>query len=479
MRHFMVPRLGRVLIVVAILSLAFPGAVAARKPANFTDTFANFSCEPVSTDDGTLILNVFINTEFPYADVIFWPAGTSPDTDPPALVSNGEPTYTLTATALSATVPMGTIDPETGETAPAGTATISATLTPVGDPIPVDEVNRFGNVRERREGFIQPIVASGTTTLPGGESFTFSGCQGETGTIQIFRTNPNSFVGTDRFITLFCELANEDGMAFVSADSHFVDVFLIPADNTPPLNGFAHEGGEGQITLTRSTFEAEIPLFVADTGEPAGTATIDASVTPTGDVARYRTRSQTGFSKFVEEALAVAGTLDFSTGQSFDLSSCVGTDVDVHFAFHNPQGPRPRGPAPVNDAPTGAIELSPGGLVRGVQTGGAALEAEEPCFFDEGQEAVPFGRTVWYTVEGTGGPITIDTARTPFDTVVAVYTREDGELVQIVCVDDVQVGRIAVSLQARVTFDTVRGETYYIQVGGFAAQWGRLTLRIR
>ncbi len=82
---------------------------------------------------------------------------------------------------------------------------------------------------------------------------------------------------------------------------------------------------------------------------------------------------------------------------------------------------------------------------------------------------VPITNTVWYVIEGTGDPITLDTAASTFDTVVGVY---DDVLDPIVCVDDVD------SLQARVTFDTVDGETYYVQVGGFGGDTGRLVLTV-
>ena len=94
------------------------------------------------------------------------------------------------------------------------------------------------------------------------------------------------------------------------------------------------------------------------------------------------------------------------------------------------------------------------------------------------------GRTVWYSVVGTGGPITIDPRGSDFDTVVAVYASTSGNLQEVGCVDDDDVGQA----QGLLTFESSSGTMYLIQVGGvigqFAGddpedpQWGRLRVRI-
>ena len=58
---------------------------------------------------------------------------------------------------------------------------------------------------------------------------------------------------------------------------------------------------------------------------------------------------------------------------------------------------------------------------------------------EETQETfeVPFGFTAWWTFNGTGGQVTIDTAGSTFDTVLAVYTGSPGSFTQVACVDDV------------------------------------------
>jgi hypothetical protein len=126
-----------------------------------------------------------------------------------------------------------------------------------------------------------------------------------------------------------------------------------------------------------------------------------------------------------------------------------------------------------NDTPDAAQPLAIGDSVT-VRTGGTALEPEAPCIIEDGFE-LPFGHTAWWTFEGTGGPVTIDTSGSEFDTAVAVYADEGGELVQVACVDDVD---DVDPLQAEVTIDTLAGVTYYIQAGGFGGSSGRLELSL-
>lgn len=82
-----------------------------------------------------------------------------------------------------------------------------------------------------------------------------------------------------------------------------------------------------------------------------------------------------------------------------------------------------------------------------------------------------FGRTVWYAFTPTTatGTMTVSTARSDFDTVVAVYTRSGGGgLTQVGCNDDFSQPRSA----SLVTVQALAGTTYYIQVGGVGGVGG-------
>jgi len=154
-----------------------------------------------------------------------------------------------------------------------------------------------------------------------------------------------------------------------------------------------------------------------------------------------------------------------------DGESCFAADQRITELTSARQGPKGR-PLP-NDAPESAVPIAIGEEVI-VRTGGAALEPEAPCIGELGGELVefPIGKTGWWTFEGTGGEVTIDTAGSDFDTIVGVYTDDGGALMPIGCVDDVD------SLQARITLWTDSGVTYWIQAGGFGGASGTLVLTL-
>ena len=98
-----------------------------------------------------------------------------------------------------------------------------------------------------------------------------------------------------------------------------------------------------------------------------------------------------------------------------------------------------------------------------------------------------FGRTLWYTIEGTGGPVTIDTAGSAIDTLIGVFVPTDAGFEEIACIDDVEFEPVGATFQAALTIDTEVGVTYYVEVGGFfpffeeatAAEKGRIRIRVR
>jgi hypothetical protein len=133
----------------------------------------------------------------------------------------------------------------------------------------------------------------------------------------------------------------------------------------------------------------------------------------------------------------------------------------------------PPGDPLVNDAPGAALRLDIGDTIQ-VRTDGATAQPELPCPSGDGEWDYPIGRTGWWSFTGTGGPITVDTAGSNFDTIVGIYRDDEaGNFPVIGCVDDVD------TLQARITVSTEAGVTYLIQAGGFNAQSGMLVLSLR
>lgn len=101
---------------------------------------------------------------------------------------------------------------------------------------------------------------------------------------------------------------------------------------------------------------------------------------------------------------------------------------------------------------------------------GAARETGEPT-----HAGVGGGRSVWWTWTATGnGPVTVRTAGSTFDTVLAVYTGSAvNALTQIGANDDA-----GSSLQSQVIFNAVSGTTYQIAVDGYDTAVGNISLSL-
>jgi hypothetical protein len=293
--------------------------------------------------------------------------------------------------------------------------------------------------------------------------------------------------GTD----LFCPFDTPDAGGFLFAITRdrtdgegfaFVDLFIEPADPAAPLL----VGGKDDPALTSTGFHDSWDVFDDANGNVIGTATVDATFTGTGEF-RARRVYQDSVQMGIFEDLTVSGSLTVATPEvtyTFDLAGCEAGAQDRVDQLHHPNGPKPGGDPPANDSPSGAIALAPGAITQ-EWTGGAAIESEAPCTMGEGDDAFEFGlgRTVWFSVVGTGDPITIDPSGSDFDTVVAAYASSADGLSQVGCVDDDGIG----SAQGLLTFDTTMGTTYLVQIGGVIGQfggdpedpqWGRLRLQI-
>jgi hypothetical protein len=293
--------------------------------------------------------------------------------------------------------------------------------------------------------------------------------------------------GTD----IFCPLDTADAGGFLFAITRdrtdgegfaFVDMLVEPADPKAPVL----VGGKDDPALTPTGFHDSWDVADDANGNVIGTASVDATFTGTGEF-RARRVYQDSVQMGIFEDLIVSGSLSVATPDvtyTFDLAGCEAGAQDRIDQAHHPSGPKPGDAAPANDEPNGAIALAPGAATQ-QWTGGAAIESEAPCVMGEGDDTFEFGlgRTVWYSMVGTGNPITIDPRGSDFDTVVAAYTSSANGLVQTGCVDDDRIGQA----QGLLTFDTVLGTTYLVQIGGVIGQvagdpedpqWGRLRLHV-
>ncbi len=476
----------RFLTIVAALAIvaALPASALARPVTRFTEHTVSIFCEGLAATSGGgfTFFQAGVSSEFgPSAFLDYWT--TSEPIGPPALTSDFEqpPDIAWDGTVLAGSIPLRDLSGD-----PAGSATFSATLTPSGDPFDFDDQFHNGNQQFRFSGVSQPMDPSGTLTI-GGSTFSLETCFADESTTTVFQTNPNSiaFHSTNRDVG--CELANADGdtgflFATLNEGDAFFDVSAFSADGSIEI------GGSGEATVIDGVLDASFDVFDFQTGEPvADGGTIHLEIVGTGEPFEYLLKSANF--RFVARGvtLDLEGTVTIGD-ITFDLGACVGVDARTKEIGAFPQGPKPGGKVPANDLPSGAKLLEAGDRTS-VQTKGASTEFEEPfeclTFEEEGEVfELPVGHTVWYRIVGTGEPVTIDTAGSDYDTVIAVYTADGSggyDPVPDACVDDVPIDPIGRTLQAAVTFDTVAGTTYYVQIGGFpdSFRYGNLRVAVR
>jgi hypothetical protein len=113
---------------------------------------------------------------------------------------------------------------------------------------------------------------------------------------------------------------------------------------------------------------------------------------------------------------------------------------------------------PANDTSAGATALGLGPTAAVTQSTTQATSTSEPATtFPAPAGCARMGKTVWFSVRGNGHNITVSTAGSAIDTVLAIY---DGS-VQLACNDN-----FGATNKSSATVSTLRGNTYLVQVGG-------------
>jgi hypothetical protein len=358
------------------------------------------------------------------------------------------------------------VDPSVTE----GTAVVNGTLTEVG-PIDVRDQFHDGNRTERIVVTGTVYALTGTLTLPGAAPVALDPavCQGAVFRQEAFTTNPNARVATFEINGGSCELQNADGdsaLLFPYIDGTFTALDGTVTDVSGTQIGVYGEGDNGGGTASFPVVEYDLETF-----EPlstTGSATL--AVVGQAEPFSYTLKLSNGFARVTGSLLDLEGTLSTSLGD-FDLGSCVFTLGSSKEVITSSNGPKPGGRRPANDLPAGAITLNLGAKAT-ISTRGAqqAAEGPYPCltFTDpfDGQEYTALGEhTVWYKIAGTGDEVTVDTAGSNFDTVIAVYSGSASGPV-VACVDDTPLEPVGRTLQGQVTFATTAGTTYWVQIGG-------------
>lgn len=442
-----------------LLATMIPTVVLAGPSIRFEDHSVGFFCEgPI--DGGFLSTSISTSSAFgDFASADVWLEPAIPFEGPPSLSGSTDAVQKAEdADQVDLSAEFTVFDAEGNEL---GTGRIEAILTPDGPPEPVNEVGQ-GNRQSVMEGTRQAMSAVVSLTLPGLE-LDLDGCSGERSDLSVFETDPTATVISSEGVFVDCFWQTEDATAYLyvieDTFGSFADAGLMTGVQNLVMTDWT-------ASVSSSAMAASISLR-NDAGDPFG-ATASASLAPTGEPVTSNVLTDTLKRKLVEQALVPDGELTFSTGDSFEIddAACSAVAFASRSRSSGPAGPKPGGKTPANDAPDGAVALASGSRLN-AQTMGTAVAPEAPITTCPEGEFDAMGHTLWYTIEGSGDPITIDTAGSNIDTLLAVYVPDGDGWLEIACIDDVFADPVGVTYQAAVTIDTVDGHTYYVQVGGY------------
>lgn len=352
---------------------------------------------------------------------------------------------------------------------PAGSVQAEGAASPIGEPFTIDERFRDGNAWVTQEGSVQPLMVSGAIVAGTGVGAdlvgTELGCGGETVDVTFGGTNPATRIYRWSGSTANCAIG-EDGVFWLDAQG--AEAYGLVALGIDWDLGTADLVAEGVLAVDEQSVTGT--LEVVQPPESGGQVVIDLSIGSAIDKGHLREtwRQGAGFERFT--LFPLTGTIALPDGTVLEVPDCTLRDSTYKVRDSMRAGQKPGGKAPANDLPSGALALGIGDSVS-VSTRGAADFAEVPCIAAWGEE-LPFGRTVWYWLQGTGDVVRLSTEGSDFDTVLGVY---DESLGQVACVDDTE----ETGLQASLDLPTDLGTAYLVQVGGFAGEWGRAVVSAR
>jgi hypothetical protein len=473
-----VKRVSVALATAAILVGLIPATVSAGRVDKSLDHYAFFGCDaPIEGGFVSTFIEHSTLGEFSFATLNVWLDGDEPFVDDPTIFGSTDAfdlTDDGTTIEVNATIP--TFDLEEN---PEGGADLTITVARTGDTRLILPEAGKTNFNDKTNGVEEQLEGSGSLTWDEAE-FALPECFGVVGDVDIFRTNPHGFTSANTGVSINCEWDSDPVFAgfFITDDGfgYFADAFL----QTEQVSLFTLSAPPGSVT--ESDLDA---TFELENGE---SAVATATFTPVGSPVDSTHVGANFHTKVTEQSLAPDGSIEYSTGDTFPIDDehCDAVAFESHTTASQPSGPKARR-APANDSPDDAIALKPGSRLN-TSNVGATPDPEFPI--DTCPQGIfdGFGRTLWYTIEGTGGPVTIDTAGSGIDTLIGIYVPTDGGFEEIACIDDVESEPVGSTFQAALTIDTEEGVTYYVQIGGFfrspfedptAAEAGRIRIRVR
>ena len=438
------------LMLVALL----PSVVSADRPDKFEDHFVAASCD-ATIDGGFVSVSVESSTEgdFQFMGASIWLDPANPfESDPTAGGGTDIVDLTDDGTTIEAHASFPTFDVDGN---PAGDADLTITVARTGETSPILPEPGKTNVNDKTSGVEERLEGSGMLTWDGSD-IALTECSGQVVDINVFRTSPRGFVSANAGVTISCEWETATGAAFLGATDdgfgYLPDVFL----ETSAGQVFSIDAPPGSVT--EAGLDAMFELSNSDS------AVATATFTPTGSPVTSTLYGATFRTGSVEQSLVPVGSLEsLDRRHARHQRRCVRCgELRTTRPSRSPRAHRR----------VGHRQRRSGGRNRG--EAGLAVQHDQRRG-DAGTEfpilTCPRGlliirTTLWYTIEGTGGPVTIDTAGSAIDTLISVFVQTDAGFDEIACVDDVESNPLARRIQAGLTIDTEEGVTYYVEVGG-------------
>lgn len=366
----------------------------------------------------------------------------------------------------------------------AGTASFSASFTPSGPTETHENFFNDSNVKHRSSETFGPLDVSGSLSVvvPGRPSIVFSldECSGLVSDFSSFTNAPSSSVTWRSEQFLLCTYVTDELYVGLHAEAA---AGLIGADMIvlTPSASFGNTS-DNVVTLNRNEFATTFTLVEGGAGLDSGlSGTADASAVLTAlETIEFQLRSEDGRRRVDVSVFSALGAIDIGLSDGTQITVPL-NDETCHTNYLQSErdmesSPRGGNRQPVaNDTPTTAQPVERGEAANS-HTGGAAFDGEAfaSCVFD-GPFLLNVSHSTWYSVIGDGQPLSVDTAGSDFDTVVAAYVTGAEGLTEVACNDE---SETATPHQASLAFATDPGVTYLIQVGGYIDQSGHLRLAV-
>jgi len=256
--------------------------------------------------------------------------------------------------------------------------------------------------------------------------------------------------------------------------------FTVTAGKVYQIAVDGKNGASGAITL-------HLNLIPPAPAAPTGVAASDGLFTDRVRVTWNAVASATAYEVWrnttnsTSSAVKISPAVDV-TGTTFDdLTAVQGTTYYYWVKAKNAGGTSGLGASnsgykaltgPTNDNFVNRTVLTGASLTATASSLRATKEAGEPNHAGNAG-----GKSVWFTwTAPTSGTVTIDTAGSNFDTLLAVYTGTSvSALTAVASNDDSLSGGTTTS---KVTFQVTAGTVYQIAVDGYDGVWGNITLHL-